>query len=587
VEEALQDGVLTDDEIAAIGPPVMDGFSFADFRVEKNGGVIVEQITDGAFSGLYSLTQQFDVFSVAEDASGSLSSVVLGGKAQAIPIFQFGYFFEGAGGMMWEGTWNGYGRMHSNRGLYFHACDGHFHDVLTTPGKARIEGFETHRPRPLGCPVLRNFIEDASGVERLLDFDSDDTPDPEAFKAKSMSYYDGRLMTDAFGVDSLNLPLPDGVPPRELVEPRDDLDTDAERNVKFAWLADMYVTVDLTDLEKPNKACGGAPADPRAPAKLPKITVTRDHGYTDIPNPAWECRIFKFRWESFYENHEKGWIDVLDLDLAELRNWITNPGSETDGTQIIYVEFKNADADPVEPAITDQSPNAREDANPPTDYNAGRYYPVLKLVDGSQLHGPLTVGSRYTTYVQGDYNSAVWHPAAVFGDVIGVLSNKWDDTKSQIEWDYSGWFCPWVDSDWCPDAGHTTTQYYAFISSSSGNILGCYHEEPGCTGPGNRPDGAPLVRMGSQKLIEQWRYTPECYSRPGRWCLHFWRGSYVVLYPAETTSPYSNFPGDPYNYSYGSAKDHGFDTRFLYPDSLPPGTPVVGAVFRAAFREVY
>jgi hypothetical protein len=588
IEMALDDGVLTEAELGAIAPPALAGYQFSEFRVEKEGGIVVERITDGPFSGLYALTQNVDIYSRATDDAGHHAGVVLGGKAQAIPIFQFGFFFEGSGGIMWEGSpWHGYGRMHSNRGLYFHGCDAHFHDVMTTPGPARIEGYASHRPRPLGCAILKNYIDNASGVERLLDFDSDDTPDPEAFKAKSLAYYDGRLMTDAFGVDSLNLPLPDGVAPHSLVEPRLVGDSDAERAVKYSWLADMYVTVDLTDLEDANVACGGPPSDPRAPTRLPRITVTRDHGYADVPNPQWECKIFQFRWESFYDNHEKGWVDVLDLDLAQFRNWTTNPATNADGARIIYVEFKHADAAPVEPSITDRSPNARKDALPPTDYNRGKYYPVLKLINGGQLHGPLSVGSAYTTYVQGDYNTGRWYPAAIFSDVLGVLSNSWSDVKSRYEWDYTGFNCAFVDPDFCPDAS-PTTQYYAFIASDSYNIVSCYHEDPSCSPPGYRPDGVELVYAGGAgKKLEQWRYTLPCNSSPGKWCTHYWRGSYVVLFPTMSTTPYSNFPGDPYNYQYGSANNHGFDTRFLFPDSLPPGTPMVGAVWRAAFRESY
>ena len=42
-----------------------------------------------------------------------------------------------------------------------------------------------------------------------------------------------------------------------------------------------------------------------------------------------------------------------------------------------------------------------------------------------------------------------------------------------------------------------------------------------------------------------------------------------------------------YKYSRVCALRRNFDTRFLNPDSLPPGTPAVGNILRASFRETY
>jgi hypothetical protein len=59
----------------------------------------------------------------------------------------------------------------------------------------------------------------------------------------------------------------------------------------------------------------------------------------------------------------------------------------------------------------------------------------------------------------------------------------------------------------------------------------------------------------------------------------------VALWAPETSSPWYNAPAA--NYYYPPLRDHSFDVRFTNPDNLPPGTPVVGHVLRAAFREQY
>ena len=555
MELAVKDGVIAEAELLAITPPDLDGFDFAEFRVITDGPIIVEKITDGPFAGLYALTQKFEVTSIVTDDSGARGGVVLGGKAQAIPIFQFGWFCEGGCQFAAGALWHAWGRVHSNRGLFLGGCDQHFHEPLTTTGGVYRDGYAIHLPVPTGC--INNWIDDASATEVYLDFDSEDTTDPDAFKAKSEAKFDSRLQTDAFGVDSLKLPLPEGVPPRELVEPREVDDTDAEKEVKFAWKADMYVTVDLDDLQNKNTACGGSPP-PGAPARMPNITVTRYNGFTAVPNDADKCKIFNFRWESFYDNHEEGWVDVLDVDLAALKDWFEiGPG---DSTAIVYVEWVNAGASPPNPGVTD----------PHHDGTAfdGSYHPVMKLVNGSELHGPLTIGSHHTVYVQGHYNNVNWKPSAVFGDAMGFLSENWDDSNA-VPYDNP---VPWCwSTSLCPDAVDTE-QYFAMIAANSSGLIGCYHEDPSCFGPTPYTPGGGI-------MLEDWRHGP------GRRWLHTWVGSSISLYTQQHASQWWNFPNS--DYYDRPDRDHRFETRFTDPTKLPPGTPLVGSILRAWFRPVY
>jgi hypothetical protein len=578
IEAALDDGVLTDDEIAAISPPALEGFDYDEFHVSRDGTVFVERLTDGPFTGLYSLTQKFTVISKASDQSGALGGVALGGKAQAIPVFQFGWFFGGAGSFGAGATWDGYGRAHANGDLHLIGCDSYFHEPLTTPGRVHRDGITQHRPLGGGvnmCPI-RVYIDDESGNAVFLSFDSDDTPDPEAFKAKSAASFDSRLMSGAFGVDSLKLPLPEGVPPREIIRPRDGDDTDAERNVKYSWLADMYVAVDLAVLENKNQECDNSPPA-GAPAQLPKITVTRFNGYTAVPDDATKCAIFRFRWESFFDNHEEGWVDVLDVDIAALKSWIDNVAGE--GTEIIYVDFQNASAAVQEPGVTDSK-------NPAGNFKDA-YHPVMKIINGAELPGPLTLGSARTVYVQGDYNTINWKPSAVFADVWGQLSNAWDDGNVQDDYDFSTWWCRFQVPD-CPPATNTEQNHAVLVGSAKGNI-DCFHEDLDCPPVPLLPSGLPYKAMGAGKMLEAWRHNgygsvPRCPG-PQRRCTHTWRGSVVALWAPETSSLWYNAPAA--NYYYPPIRDHAFDTHFENPDSLPPGTPVVGQVFRASFREVY
>jgi hypothetical protein len=91
---ALKDVVLEDAELSSISPPDIEVFNFHSFTVAKIGGVQTETITDGPFTGLYSRTQVVEITSGASLDDYSSSAVMVTAKAQAIPIFQFGVFFD-------------------------------------------------------------------------------------------------------------------------------------------------------------------------------------------------------------------------------------------------------------------------------------------------------------------------------------------------------------------------------------------------------------------------------------------------------------------------------------------------------------
>lgn len=545
LELALQDGVVDSADLENISPPDLSNFDFTGFSITTDGVVQTETITDGPYAGLYSLTQNFVVHSRATDASGAYSGIVLGAKGQAIPIFQFATFFQGgmvdcAGSQ--KDTW---GRAHSNLGFFLCGSDLRFHEVMTTPGGIYRDGFISHEP--VGGIGVK--IEDASGNEVVLTFDSGDTADPEQFKTNSENAFDGRLRTGAYGVDSLNLPLPDGIAPHELIRPQEDDDTDAEKAVKFAWKADMYVEIDISSLRQKKLVCGGSDQ-----SKFPEITITRPYGGA-VPSDAQKCQIFNVTWESFFDNAEEGWVDPVDIDISELRNWMISSG---ESAQIIYVEII------VPKKTTAPPPETQPKSGVPGD---GGVFPIFRVTNGAQLPGPLTLGSEYPLFVQGDYNTIGWQPSALFGDRLAVLSNNWNDNDAANQSDN--------EDDRNPNADDTT-QYFAVITGVGEGNIGCFHEDPGCS------TTPPYGGSGWVKLLEDWK---ACAGGPDGRCIQTMIGSYITLWAPQIASAYGNFPG--IDYYRRPVRDYRFDNRFENPDSLPPGTPVVGQVFRAAFRQSY
>ena len=510
---ALQDGNLEDQELALIAAPSLAGFSFDSFAVRKVGSSVVEPVTDGPYAGLYSLTQRVEVLSEAVDPPGNSNAVIVSAKAQAIPIFQFGVFYDEDLEITNGPPMTFVGRVHTNGNLYLSSNNAWYEEQITTPGKVFWDRKDAHDVKS-GV-----YIHDAAADDIQLDFDSRSHPDPNAFRAESDAKFDSRLKTDAFGVDTLNLPLPDGVTAHELIRPREGTDSPSEQQGKFAWKADWVIRINLSTL----------PASPLADptATCAQITHLRSPGLSAPGNS--ECGDFlSFQWERFFESREGRYVDALEIEMDKFFAWAG--GSPDRATSILYVEFTGLGQDPSGDGV----------------------YPVVRLVDGDFLAWPFTIATDKPLYVQGDYNTAGWQPAALVGDVITFLSNSWNDANH---------LAPLVVR---PTASNTSV-YAAVLAGHSATP--CDHHFPGCPG-GNYGGGL----ENFPRFLESWG---------GRTFTYY--GSLVSLYTGqEATAPWS------YGAYYTAPnRNWNFDTRFRDPTKLPPGTPVVGSVIQTAFRPVH
>jgi len=547
IDVQLQDGVLTDAELAALTPPVLPGFTVDSFRAVKVGGIVQETITQGPFVGMYSLTQNIDIQSSVRDASNNRSAVVVSVKAQAIPIFQFAAFWEGDLEEYAGPTKHIYGRVHGNGNLHLGGNDNHFHDPVTTPNKVRRDHKQSHK-NPEDA-TINVYIYNAAGAPVKLDFDSEEIPGAVAFRAQSDAKFNGRLKTDAYGVDSLRLPLPAGIVPRELIRPREASDTPEEQEVKFGWQADMYVTVDLTNRVAFNSTCSGA-----STTKHPTITVVRYDG-GPVPTNAAKCNIFKFKFDAFGDRHDWRWVDALTVELDTLRTWLTGVGGPK--PDVIYIEFKKPTVNMTDSAATDPAGD-----NPGS--GGGMPFLALRLRDGFQLHGRLSIGSEYPLYVRGDYNTTAKQPAAVFGDTYTWLSTNYPD---------GGYPSPGQGTNGIPSmpVAVNVTHNFAIVTGTGAGYVGCYHEVAGCVPPAD--GGAGWFRSLEDATGKTFTF----------------RGSFVSLWAPVYATVWDMCQGQP------TCGDHykrpnrvtQFETMFLWPDSLPPATPVVGNVIHTAYRPVY
>jgi hypothetical protein len=566
LELALQDGFLSDEELEEIRPPDLEDFSFDSFSVEKRGEVVVETITDGPFAGLYALTQNVDIYSLAEDESGTQAGVILRARAQAIPIFQFGVFYEedleatNGPPMVFEG------RVHSNGNIFLSSANAWYREVITTPNEVYHDRKDHHK-------VLDGvFVANSSATDVLLDFDSRSRPSPEAFKAESCEKFDCRLQTNAFGVDSLRLPLPDEIPVYELIRPREAGDTDSERSVKFAWNADTYITVDLTQAN--NGLCaGGGPA-------WPQITVQRDGA--PVPDAASMCAIFPWTWTAFFDGREDEFKDVLNINVAAMAAWAGT--DETAMMQLIYVEFIGpADIDDYLPSVRDVILDGNVD-------------PAVRMINGAILPNPMTVATEWPLYVLANYNSApgdAWRPAALAGDGITIQSTDWRDDQNRpaigiftecASYISQGSPCDrtayenWVDN-WDNRANRRAGETTVMAAILAGHwATPCDHHAIGCDSDGSEIWYADWYGGGIEnfpRFVEEWR-------QGGTRVILTYRGALISPYRSQKTTGTWNI-----DYYVPPQRNWSFETRFRDPRNLPPGTPNVGNVVRTAMREAF
>ncbi len=203
---------------------------------------------------------------------------------------------------------------------------------------------------------------------------------------------------------------------------------------------------------------------------------------------------------------------------------------------------------------------------------------VLKLVDGGLGNLPVrpdtglggfTVASENPVYIQGNYNSDNTDPfwnnpppavvadinhsaAAVIADAVTVLSNNWSDTNSMLN--------PLNLAGRAPN----TPTYYRMAIAGGKNIN---FPQPAGTGQDFGTDGGVHNFL---RYVESWGGSGGLY----------YRGSLVSLY----YSQYATGTFKCCTLVYGPPpRNYYFDTAFLDPAKLPPGTPMLQDVVNLTY----
>jgi len=548
LDAAMQDGVINGEDIASIQTPALTGFQMSQSTV-TTGVPVSRTITSGPFAGLYSLNQPIDITVQARDTSGNTASAVLSVNAQTIPLFQFGVFYENDLEILNGPAMTFAGWVHTNGNLYLSSNSTTYQSNITTPDSVfwnrknandRLNGIRIHN---------------AAGTPVLLDFDSRSLSGP-AFKTRSTLKFDGRLMSSAFGVRELKLPLPSGMLPVTLVQPKEAGDSPMVQDVKMAWKSDWYVTVRPGIFQIADTMVMKAQF-------CDSLIIERSAGLA-VPSAAACARIFKPRVNAFYEGREDLRPDLVDVHLDSLRIW-SDSAPTTRAPRILYFAFQA-----------------------PVVANANNDYLAVRIRGGTQLPqsrvvsdtGGLTIATERPLYVLGNYNTTIWRPAALMGDAVTFLSAPPNPAMLNAAPAAAGVRCS-ASAGWCDVLQQNMAQRTANPTTVNAAILAghsatpCDYARAGCASPAY---GGGLENF--PRFLENWS---------GR--IFRYTGSLVSLY---VNAHSIGLWGNTANVGFGSQgyytppnRQWSFDVNFRFPERLPPGTPSVGTVLQTAYRPLY
>jgi hypothetical protein len=238
--------------------------------------------------------------------------------------------------------------------------------------------------------------------------------------------------------------------------------------------------------------------------------------------------------------------------------------------------FGSAPFDPAATPITEVKHTTSSASNNALVARANRivhFRRALKLVNGGLGNLPpgLTVVSENPLYIQGDFNatsSSVTQttnvPSAIIADAVTVLSNAWNDIRSFM----SPTHAEGAGTTSNPGRRAVTTGYRTAIIT--GKTLA--FPQPSGTSSSFGSDGGVHNFL---RMLEDWD-TGGAINR--------YRGSMVSFFISrQANGSFKCCSSDAY---IRGARDWSFDTDFLLPSKLPPGTPMFRDVNTLTFRQL-
>ncbi|MFQ5743629.1 MAG: PilX N-terminal domain-containing pilus assembly protein [Acidobacteriota bacterium] len=335
--------------------------------------------------------------------------------------------------------------------------------------------------------------------------------DDPNWQTEALNRWDGNVRSQVHDITRLNLTIEDPTNPRTIIEAGRPTDTQAQQDAKIWYDADLRI-VNGQGFDKL-----GSPV-----SLIDPLTSTSAVRQTVI----------------FDQREQKNML-TTEVDMDKLNRL---PGFPANG-QLYVGAFQPGNGMPSwQGGASGVGPPPW--AGYPTPWSGtGTTEFGIKLTNGTTLAAPLSVVSENPLYITGDYNTVNKQGASVLADAVTILSNNWGDTDG--------------DGNFDDDLTYSQMPLGARIALpttvNAAVMLGNTDTVPGTSYNG----GVENV----MRFLESWSGRAFTY-----------RGSIIDLW----NSVYATG-----TWIYGTPvyrapiRDFGFDTAFLTPANLPPGTPNV------------
>ncbi|MCH7823276.1 MAG: hypothetical protein IH849_00615 [Acidobacteria bacterium] len=328
----------------------------------------------------------------------------------------------------------------------------------------------------------------------------------------ALDRWHGNVRSSDHGIERLNMTIDDPTNPRMIIEPGLSTDTQAQQDGKMYYEADLRI---INGKAYNNNGNIVSVIDPN--------TGTSAIEQTD-----------------FWDPREQRFILATKIDMAKLGR---SPGWPNNG--IIYaggfmpgVDFADWDNPP---------PWSGGGYTPPWSNGGQLSHFGIMLHNGSELAAAATVVSANPIYLQGNYNNVNKVGAAVIADAITILSNRWGDVNGDGDTTDGG------DGDLAYSQLSMNGRNAWSTTVNAALMLGNTDTVPGVVYNG----GVENVL----RFIERWSGDTLTYL-----------GSIVDLWNSEIAVGAWGYGNPIYT---APIRNWGFDTDFLDPANLPPGTPNV------------
>ncbi len=336
------------------------------YEVTKPGVTVNKILTQGAYRGLYALSDEY-VITARATAPGTKTqtSLQMTVDASVVPVYQFAVFYEedleiAPGPAMVLG-----GRVHSNANMYLQSNNSLRIDSYCTAAGDILHGRKPNSGQTDSYGTVE--IKDGTGTYRNMK-NADNTwldASDADWVNESIGRWDGRVEDRNHGMTELKLPVVSSGEPKDMLERAGSDNVDSYEHKAGLKILDGQVFH-----RQPDSTWSNVTADFVSQGILTETT--------------------------FYDDRENKDVSSYDIDIAKL-----NTSSYWPDGGIIY--SSNTD---------------------------GSNLTATRLKNGSELKEGLTVCSENPLYTVGNYNSVNKKPASLMADAYTVLSTAWSDGNS-------------------------------------------------------------------------------------------------------------------------------------------------------------